>query len=368
MNFLKDYRNPRAVLKLAEEIKRIVGEKQFKIMEVCGGQTHTLYKYQLYQLLPETLKMVSGPGCPVCVTPIQYIDTAVAIGMQYDVTVFTFGDLIRVPGTRISLEQARAKGARIQQVYSPLQAFEYAKKNPKRNVVFLGIGFETTLPTFLLAIEKAHKQKINNFSVLISAKRVPPVLDALMQSKEIMLDGFISPGHVTSIIGTNAYEQITNRYSIPVVTGGFEPVDLMIAIRDLALLLTSKKVENSNAYKRVTNPSGNVAAKKLIETLCTPCDDELRGLGVVKQSGYGLRREYDAFDAQKKYPVQISSKEASGCICGQVLSGVKHPHQCPLFATACTPQRPIGACMVSNEGTCNAAYLYQLDTQEKAIQ
>jgi hydrogenase expression/formation protein HypD len=273
--------------------------------------------------------------------------------------VFTFGDLVRVPGTRLSLEKARALGGRVMEVYSPMNALIYAREHPELQIVFLGIGFETTLPTFSLPLQIAIREKLPNFSVLLSAKRVPPVLDALLRSKA-PIQGFITPGHVTSIIGANAYTSLCERYQVPMVVGGFEPIDLLIAIRDLVRLVAEGKYENANAYPRAVRPFGNRKAQQLFEELYEPCDEELRGLGIIADAGYKLRDSFESFDALRKFDLgKIVSTEPAGCRCGQVLVGTIIPEQCPLFGRACTPDHSIGACMVSTEGTCNAAYLYQ---------
>ncbi len=305
-----------------------------------------------------TVRLVSGPGCPVCVTPINYIDKAISLALDHMATVVTFGDLVRVPGTTMSLEQARARGADIRTVYSPLSALECAKQNPEKEIVFLGIGFETTLPTSLLSVRHAHKDGIDNYSVLLSAKRVPPVLEALLASEKHALNGFITPGHVTAIIGTAAYDSLCSRYAIPMVVGGFEPLDLLFAIRRLVELICSNRHDNENEYRRVPTKEGNIKALELINTLVEPIDDELRGLGTIPDAGYGFREEYRAFDADKRFSISVTSKEPAGCICGAILAGLSSPDDCPLFRTVCSPASPVGSCMVSNEGTCYAAFLY----------
>ncbi len=358
MDYNKEFRNPNAAKKLSEDIHRIIGNNRFKIMEVCGGQTHTIYKYRLKELLPEGLQLVSGPGCPVCVTPIRYVDKALCLALEKKVTIFTFGDLIRVPGTVLSLEQAKAEGADVRTVYSPLQAVEYARKNEDKEIVFLGIGFETTVPMSGLAIKTASEKKYENFSVLLSAKRVPPVLEALLSSKKIDLNGFITPGHVTAIIGTNVYSEICRKYSVPMVVGGFEPLDLLLAMRLLSELLVQEKCDNANAYTRVPQKAGNRKAQELLAEVFEPVDDELRGLGIIPDAGFRIRNKYDSFDAEKKYDIHVESHEPKGCICGLILSGLKEPVECKLFGGVCSPESPVGACMVSSEGTCNAAFLY----------
>jgi hydrogenase expression/formation protein HypD len=328
-------------------------------MEVCGGQTHTIYKYKLREMLPPSLRLVSGPGCPVCVTPINYIDKAVCLGLEKRVSIFTFGDLVRVPGTTMSLEKAAAEGADVQPVYSPFQSLEFAKANPDRQVVFLGIGFETTLPGIGLVILEAQKAGIENFSVLLSAKRVPPVLEALLASGKAEIDGFITPGHVTSIIGSKAYAELCRKYNVPMVVGGFEPLDLLGAILDLVRELAGGRSSNLNAYMRASSKNGNVKAQRVIEEVFAEKDDELRGLGVIPRAGYGIRDSFARFDADRRFEIVTDSREPKGCICGEILRGIRNPTDCPMFGKTCTPDAPVGSCMVSAEGACNAAFLYR---------
>ncbi len=354
-----EFRDPAHARALAAEIKAVSLSKPVRIMEVCGGQTHTIYRYRLREMLPPAIRLVSGPGCPVCVTPISYIDQAIALSQIPGVEVFTFGDLLRVPGTRQNLDQARANGSKVHMVYAPQQALNYARQNPTSQVVFLGIGFETTLPSFSLPLREAIRDNLPNFSVLVSAKRVPPVLEALLRGNA-PLDGFITPGHVTSIIGSDAYADLCREYSTPMVVGGFEPIDLLIAILDLVRLVAAGAHDNANAYGRATRAEGNRKAQKLIDELYEPCNEELRGLGVIPNAGYRLRDAFAQFDARHRFPIEeIESREPRGCRCGQILAGTLEPSGCPLFGKACTPDQPIGACMVSNEGTCNAAFLYR---------
>jgi hydrogenase expression/formation protein HypD len=359
MNLLQDFKDPKLARKLSAAIADAVGERSFSIMEVCGGQTHTIYKYKLREMLPANLRLVSGPGCPVCVTPINYIDKAVFLGLETGASIFTFGDLVRVPGTTMSLEKAAAEGADIQPVYSPFQALEAAQANPGKNVVFLGIGFETTLPGIGLVIQEAQRIGAGNFSVLLSAKRVPPVLEALLSSGKAEIDGFITPGHVTAIIGTKAYDGLCSTYHVPMVVGGFEPIDLLGAIQLLSIELASGGAGNLNAYTRATSNEGNLRAQAVIDAVFEEKDDELRGLGVIPGAGYGLRDSFAQFDADRRFGIVAESHEPKGCICGEILCGIKQPPDCPMFGKTCTPDAPVGSCMVSNEGACNAAYLFK---------
>jgi len=358
VDLFKNFRNPAMARKVSAEILSCAGSRRISIMEVCGGQTHTIYKYRLRDLLPPTIRLVSGPGCPVCVTPVEYIDKALFLARNRRATVFTFGDLVRVPGTSMTLEQAHAEGADIQTVYSPLMALDYAKQHPEKEVVFLGIGFETTLPPALLTVRHACRDGVKNYSLLLSAKRVPPVLAALLSCQKHALDGFITPGHVTAIIGTAAYDSLCETYSVPMVTGGFEPLDLLFAIRRLVALICQGRHDNENEYRRVPKRQGNSKALALIDDLCEPVDAVLRGLGLIPQAGYALRDSYSRYDADKRFAIQVTSREPQGCICGLILAGLITPPECPLFRNICTPGTPVGACMVSSEGTCNAAFLY----------
>jgi len=358
MNLLDDFKNPGLARKLSAAIADTVGDRPFSIMEVCGGQTHTIYKYKLREMLPLNLRLVSGPGCPVCVTPIEYIDKAVFLGLKHRATIFTFGDLMRVPGTTMSLEAVAAEGAEVHPVYSPFQAVEFAKEHPGRAVVFLGIGFETTLPGIGLTIQKARCEGVNNFSVLLSAKRVPPVLESVLSSGKANIDGFITPGHVTAIIGTKAYDGLCSKYQVPMVVGGFEPLDLLEAIHRLAGELVSGGAGNLNAYTRAVSYEGNLKAQQVMHAVFEEKDDELRGLGVISNAGYGIRSELERFDADQRFDLTVDSHEPQGCICGEILCGIKGPADCELFGKACTPDSPVGSCMVSAEGACNAAFLF----------
>jgi hydrogenase expression/formation protein HypD len=358
MNLLNDFKNPELARNLSAAIAEATGDRRFSIMEVCGGQTHTIYKYKLREMLPPGLRLVSGPGCPVCVTPIDYIDKAVRLGLEHGATLFTFGDLMRVPGTVMSLEKASAEGADIQPVYSPFQAVDFAKANPGQEVVFLGIGFETTLPGIGLIIQKAQAEAVENLSVLLSAKRVPPVLEAVLSSGMAQINGFITPGHVTAIIGTRAYDELCSRYHVPMVAGGFEPLDLLGAIHTLTKELANCGSGNLNAYTRAVSYEGNRKAQQVIEEVFEEKDDQLRGLGIIPKAGYGIRQAFAMYDAECRFDLRVESHEPKGCICGEILCGIKEPLDCPLFGKTCTPDSPVGSCMVSAEGACNAAYLF----------
>ena len=355
---LQDFRDPELAKKLVGAIHAAMPSGSFTVMEVCGGQTHTIYKYRLRELLPKNLRLISGPGCPVCVTPISYIDKAVSLALDHGCAVYTFGDLMRVPGTTMSLERAAAEGGDIRAVYSPFQALENAIAEPDKQAVFLGIGFETTMPPVVLPIVQAAQKGVENFSVLLSGKRVPPVLDAVLQSPKINVDGFITPGHVTAVIGTAPYAPLCSTYQVPMAVGGFEPLDLLAAVLNLAQQFAAGTHENANAYTRAVPSIGNPKAQAVMDDVLEVADDELRGLGVLPQAGFSIREKYAAFDANKRFELQVESREPEGCACGDVLCGVIEPQECPLFRTVCNPDSPIGSCMVSAEGACNAAYLF----------
>jgi len=355
---LEDFRNPELAKKLVGAITAAMPDGNFTIMEVCGGQTHTIYKYRLRELLPKTLRLISGPGCPVCVTPISYIDRAVSLALDHGCTIYTFGDLMRVPGTTMSLERAAAEGGDIRAVYSPLQAMEAAAENSAQETVFLGIGFETTMTPVVLPIAQAAQKGLTNFSVLLSGKRVPPVLDAVLQSPKINVDGFITPGHVSAVIGTEAYAPICEKYQVPMAVGGFEPLDLLAAVLNLTEQFAAGTHENANAYTRAVPSIGNPKAQALMDDVLEVADGELRGLGVLSKAGFAIREKYATFDTDKRFDIQVESHEPEGCACGEVLCGVIEPEECPLFRTVCNPDSPIGSCMVSAEGACNAAYLF----------
>jgi len=357
MKYIDEYRNKELVLKIADRIKRI-SKKQVKLMEVCGGHTMSIQKFGIPYLLPETVELLSGPGCPVCVSSRQFIDHAVALSRLPDVIITTFGDLIRVPGSTSSLDREKAAGADVRIVYSIMEALNIALKSPDKKVVFLGIGFETTAPTSAAGVYHAQKNKIDNFFFLSSHKIMPPAMSALID-EGVKIDGYIGPGHVSTITGSGMYEKIAQKFKLGVVISGFEPVDLMQSIYMLVEQIENEKQHVAIQYKRFVKPEGNVKAKKLMDDVFELKDDWWRGLGILPRSGLKLRDEYSLFDASKMIEVEIEPTiEPKGCICGEILKGIKNPKDCKLFAKACTPQNPVGACMVSSEGSCHAYYKY----------
>jgi hydrogenase expression/formation protein HypD len=343
-----------AITRLAEEIARPV-----KLMEVCGTHTMAAFRSGLRSLLPENVSLLSGPGCPVCVTPNAYLDKALAIVQQPDTIVATFGDMVRVPGSESSLEYARAQGATIRIVYSPADALEEAAANPSQQVVFLGVGFETTIPGIAWTIKEAAKKSITNYSVLCGHKIIPPAMEALLQG-EVKIDGFMCPGHVSVIIGADAYKPLCSSFHIPCVVTGFEPFDMIVGIEMLLDQIIKNQSTVEIQYVRSVTEQGNQSAQQLINEVFEVCDSGWRGIGTIPDSGLRIRDAYSDHDAEKKFkalevPV---SKEYPGCICGEILRGIKIPYDCGLFRKACTPATPVGACMVSSEGTCAAYYKY----------
>ena len=324
-----------------------------RIMEVCGTHTHEIFRLGIRKLLPASVELISGPGCPVCVTPVGFIDEAVWLA-EHGVTVTTFGDLVRVPGTKKSLAAARADGGRVQVVYSPLDAVEYASEHPEEQVAFLSVGFETTVPASCLAVEEARKRGLSNFSLLTANKTMPNAYQALKGSADV----FLYPGHVHAIIGTKLCDQLRGQ-GVSGVLAGFTAKELVTALAAAVTLAAKGGPFFVNAYPRVVKPEGSPAAQELIARIMTPCDSEWRGLGVIPQSGLALREAFAGFDARKKYDMpRIEGRANPACRCGEVLQGHCRPSDCPLFGKVCTPLHPVGACMVSGEGACSAYYQY----------
>jgi hydrogenase expression/formation protein HypD len=358
MKFLDEYRDTEAARKLSAAIARTV-TRPWTIMEVCGGQTHTIVKYGIDEILPAGVELVHGPGCPVCVTSLEVIDRAHAIASRPDVTFCSFGDMLRVPGSRGDLLQLKSHGSDIRVVYSPLDAVHLAAANPRRRVVFFAIGFETTAPPNAMAVWMAWRRKLSNFSVLVSHVLVPPAMTAILEAPNNRVQGFLGPGHVCTVMGSTEYEPIAGRYHVPIVITGFEPLDLLEGILRAVRQLEAGQAEVENQYSRAVRPEGNPQSRKLVEGMFEVCDRKWRGIGLIPQSGYRLRPEFRDHDAERLFEVEdIRTQESSECISGQVLRGLKKPHQCPAFGKQCTPQTPLGATMVSAEGACAAYYAY----------
>ncbi len=339
--------------------KNHMKKPKIKLMEVCGTHTMAIARAGIRKLLPETVELISGPGCPVCVTSSRDIDRAVEIARIRDVIMTSFGDMMRVPGNRGSLEEVKGQGADVRIVYSCLDALNIARDNPGKSVVFMGIGFETTSPTVAATIREAKRQHIKNFFVLSNFKLIFPAMAALAQSKKVEIDGFICPGHVSVITGSVPYEKVVKRYKIPCVITGFDEIDIVKGIKCLIEQIKNHRYKVEIAYKRAVKKEGNVKARRILDSVFTPCDSEWRGLGVIKKSGLKLRKEFEGFAGEREFKVDISkATEPKGCICGEVLQGIKSPCDCRLFKKVCTPQNPVGPCMVSSEGTCAAYYKY----------
>jgi len=357
---LSGFRDPEIARGLIDAIKATAAKVgHVKLMEVCGTHTVAIAKNGLRAVMPANVTLLSGPGCPVCVTANEDIDVAIELARQPDVIVTTFGDMMKVPGSYSSLAREKADGRDVRIVYSPLDAINLAKKHPDKQVIFVAVGFETTVPLIAAAILRAEEQGIDNFSIFSAHKTVPGALAALVNDPEVQIDGFILPGHVSTIIGSEPYEFLAEEYKVPGVITGFEPVDVLQGIYMLLLQLAEGRAEIEIAYHRGVMPEGNVVAKALVEKVFTPIDADWRGIGVIPGTGLGMRPEYDAFNAVKRIPVTPPPpKEIKGCQCGEVLRGITLPYQCRLFGHGCTPEHPIGPCMVSSEGSCAAYYRF----------
>ncbi|MBN1976732.1 MAG: hydrogenase formation protein HypD [Anaerolineae bacterium] len=352
------FRDPTTARALVEAI-RARSTRLTRLMEFCGGHTHAILRFGIPTLLPPTVSLRSGPGCPVCVTSAADLDRAIALAQVEDVILTTFGDMIRVPGSRASLAQAKAEGADVRVVYSPLDALRVARENPQRPVIFLGVGFETTAPTVASAVLAAEAEGLGNFTVFSTHKLTPPATRAILAAGEVALDGIIGPGHVSAVIGADAWRFLPDEYAIPVAISGFEPLDMLQAVLALVEMVEENRADVTNTYARSVRLDGNPAAQQAMGKVFEVADAEWRGFGVVPASGLQIREEYARFDAARAFPVEVApAKEPPGCRCGEVLRGMLLPPECALFAKACTPQSPVGPCMVSAEGACAAYYQY----------
>src|SRR5271167_460721 len=358
MKYIDEYRDETVAGKLIKELRRIV-TKPWVLMEVCGGQTHTIVKNGIDHLLPDEVELVHGPGCPVCVTSLEMIDKAHAIAQQSDVIFCSFGDMLRVPGSGADLLVLKSRGADVRVVYSPIDSLKIARANPGKKVVFFAIGFETTAPGNAMAVWQAREQGIKNFSVLVSHVLVPPAIASILQSPLNRVQGFLGPGHVCTVMGYREYEPIAERYNVPIVITGFEPLDILEGVLMTVRQLEAGSAEVQNQYPRVGRGGGNRVAQELVNKVFEVCDRKWRGIGSIPKSGYKLRDEFRHHDAERLFSVkEIDTQESSICISGLVLQGVKKPHDCPAFGTLCTPEHPLGATMVSAEGACAAYYAY----------
>lgn len=358
MRYVTEFRDPALAQALVRRIRRMAS-RPIRIMEFCGGHTHAIMKYGIRQMLAPHVEMVSGPGCPVCVTSDGEIDHAIALASQPDAILTTFGDMLKVPGSRGSLEQARADGADVRIVYSPLDALTLACRNPGRTVIFLGIGFETTAPTIAATLLRAEQEAISNFLVLSLHKLTPPAMRAVLDAGDVRLDAILGPGHVTTVIGAQAWRFLPEAYGIPCAIAGFEPLDILQATARLVEMVQTGQAGISNDYARSVRQKGNPHALATMERVFQVADADWRGFGIIPQSGLRLRDAYTRFDAARRFAISLPPPKGHGaCLCGDVLRGTVAPPQCPLFGRACTPERPIGPCMVSAEGACAAYFHY----------
>ena len=360
MKYIDEFQDREATLRLADAIRSAV-TKRWSIMEVCGGQTHAIMKFGLDQLLPDEVHLIHGPGCPVCVTPVGLIDHAIAIARKPEAILCSFGDMMRVPGTETDLLQVKARGGDVRMVYSPVDAVTIAEKNPEKEVVFFGVGFETTAPANAMSVLTAQARGVKNFSLLVSQVLVIPAMKAILSSPDNRVQGFLAAGHVCTVTGWTEYEPVAAEYGVPMVVTGFEPTDILRGVLQCVRLLEAGKggvVEN--AYERVVKREGNPAAWGVVNKAFQVIDRDWRGIGVIPQSGLDLRPEFDAFNATVKFDMGPAPVDDPGeCISGIILQGLKKPDECPCFGTTCTPETPLGATMVSNEGACSAYYLYR---------
>lgn len=356
-----DFRNPAVAEGLLERIRKTLDTtaEPLSLMEVCGTHTMAIHQHGLRALLPEQVRLVSGPGCPVCVTPIDYIDHAVALCRRPATIVATFGDLLRVPGSDSSLIEEQARGADIRIVYSPLDALAVARKHADHEVVFLGVGFETTVPTVAGAILQARDQELRNFSILCAHKTMPAAMEVLSEDPELCIDGYLCPAHVSTVIGTAAYRPLAEKHRVACVVTGFEPLDILQGIDMLIRQVVAGEARVENQYRRYVTEHGNAKAQQILRRVFTPCTASWRGLGAIPGSGLRIRDEFAQFDAARRFLIQVEAVlEPEECLCGAVLKGKAAPRDCPLFGQRCTPEAPVGACMVSSEGSCAAEYKY----------
>ncbi|ACA98219.1 MULTISPECIES: hydrogenase formation protein HypD [Cyanophyceae] len=360
MKFVDEFRDPAAVQKYVQAIAALV-TRPWTIMEICGGQTHSIVKYGIDQLLPPEITLIHGPGCPVCVTPAELIDQAIALAQLPDVVLCSFGDMLRVPGTRLDLLSVKAQGAAVKMVYSPLDALKMAQENPDKQVIFFAVGFETTAPTTAMAVYQAAKLGLTNFSLLVAHVSVPPAIEAILSAPDRTIQGFLLAGHVCTVMGYQEYEAIAKNYQIPLIVTGFEPLDIVQGIYLCVKQLEEGRSHIENQYRRVVQAAGNATAQQLVTEIFEIVPRTWRGIGEISQSGLGLREKYAVFDASRKFKLDLTHfqpQASSSCISGEILQGRKKPKQCPAFGTTCTPERPLGAPMVSSEGACAAYYRY----------
>jgi hydrogenase expression/formation protein HypD len=359
MRYIDEYRDQAAAHNFARMIRQVM-TRPWTIMEICGGQTHTIVKYGIEELLPQDLTLVHGPGCPVCVTPLETIDKAIAVAALPDVIFTSFGDMLRVPGSKQDLLSVKAEGGDVRIVYSPLDAVRIAQQNPSKKVVFLAVGFETTAPANAMSVWQARKLGLRNFSILCSHVLVPPAMKALLSSSATLIQGFLAAGHVCTVMGYDEYLPIAEEYRVPIVVTGFEPVDILQGIYMTVKQLEEGRIDVENQYARSVRREGNIPARKLLAEVFDTIDRKWRGIGIIPMSGYGLKEEFREYDAEAVFDVGgVTADESPLCIAGQVLQGLKKPHECPAFGKECNPEHPLGAPMVSSEGACAAYYHFR---------
>jgi hydrogenase expression/formation protein HypD len=359
LKYIDEYRDAGRAREMARAI-RAATNGPWTIMEVCGGQTHAIIRYGIDELLPDEITLVHGPGCPVCVTPAEIIDKAIAIAEQSNVVLCSFGDMLRVPGTKTDLLSARAAGGDVRVVYSPMDALEVARGNPDREVVFFAVGFETTAPANAMAVHVAREQGLANFSIIASHVLVPPAMEAILSSTDNRVQGFLAAGHVCAVMGWREYPRLADKYRVPIVVTGFEPLDILQGIYMCVRQLEEKRYEVENQYARSVSREGNAGAQRLIAEVFEVVSRKWRGIGEIPHSGLGLREAFAAYDAEKKFDVDgISVEEPDECISGEILRGLKKPNECAAFSAECTPEHPLGATMVSSEGACAAYHRYR---------
>jgi len=367
VKFVDEYRDAGLVKRLADAIRR-TATRPWTVMEICGGQTHAIVKFGLDELLPPGVTLVHGPGCPVCVTPAEMIDQAIELSLRPGVTLCSFGDMLRVPGTGIDLLTAKARGGDVRMVYSPLDAVRLARSNPGRQVVFFAVGFETTAPANAMAVLRAHRDGLANFSLVVSHVLVPPAMRALLGAPDNLVQGFLAAGHVCAVMGTGEYGPIAREFGVPIVVTGFEPVDILEGLLRCLRQLEAGTAEVENAYGRVVRPEGNPAARAIAEEVFEVVDRNWRGLGSIPGSGWSLREKYHAYDAPRRFGLRAPPAAPAGeCISGEILRGLRKPFECPAFGTRCSPEHPIGAPMVSSEGACAAYFRYRLRTRADSV-
>ena len=359
MKYIDEFRNPKLAHRLVEEITRQVN-RDWTMMEICGGQTHTLVRYGFEEMLPKQVHLVHGPGCPVCVTPLEVVDKAIELAARRDVIFLSYGDMLRVPGSKKDLFHVKAEGGDVRIVYSPMEALKLAKANPEKNVIFFGIGFETTAPPHAMAVLAAHREGLTNFYMLASHVLVPPAIRTLLKSPHNRVQAFIAPGHVCTVVGFDQYESLARDYKVPIVVAGFEPLDLLEAIHMLVTQLEEGKHEVQNQYARSVTRYGNLPAQRAVEEVFEVCDRKWRGIGSIPMSGMRINARFAAYDAERVFGLQDSgAEEPKECIAAQVLMGLQKPLDCPEFGMRCKPESPLGAPMVSPEGACSAYYQYK---------